>query len=85
MLLTFVAGIGGLILPAVAVVIGLPATWLLRYMVNVAEYLAGLPWAVSKIDMKLWIVGIYYLVVIIICIYMWRVTKFNLRDSNLVE
>lgn len=85
MLLTFVAGIGGLVLPSAATVIGLPATWLLRYMVNVAEYLANLPWAVSKIDMKLWIVGIYYLVVIIVCIYMWRVTKFNLRDSNLVE
>jgi len=38
MLLTFVAGISGLVLSAV-----------------------------SKIDMKLWIVGIYYLVAIIVC------------------
>ena len=85
MLLTFIAGIGGLILPGVAAVIGTPATWLLHYMISVIEYLASLPWAISKINISWWGVVVYYIAIILVCIYMWRVTKFNLREVNLVE
>lgn len=85
MLLTFFAGIGGLALPTFATIIGMPATWLLGYMVNVAEYLSSLPWSMSKIDIKWWVIGTYYLCLFGACFYMWRKTKYNLRDTNLVE
>jgi competence protein ComEC len=85
MLLTFIAGIGGLALPCAAKIIGLPANWLLNYMVNTTEYLANLPWAASKVNAKWWAVLVYYLVLVGACIYMWRVTRYNLRESNLVE
>lgn len=86
MLLVFIAGIGGLILPSLAWLIGLPATWLLHYMVTVVEYLASLPWAATNnIKLQIWWVIIYYLIIIGVCIYMWRVTKYNLREVNLVE
>lgn len=85
MLLTFISGVGYLIFPTVAVVIGTPATGLLNYMVVVAEFLANLPWASSKIEIKWWMVGIYYLILVSVCLYMWRVTKFKLREANLVE
>lgn len=85
MLLTFISGVGYLILPNAAVVIGVPATWLLNYMVVVAEFLANLPWAASKIEIKMWMVLIYYLILVGVCLYMRRVTKFKLRDANLVE
>ena len=85
MLLTFISGFGALILPSVAVIIGLPAMWLLNYMVTVTEFLANLPWAASKVDARLWEVGIYYLILIGVCVYIWRITKFKLRDANLVE
>jgi competence protein ComEC len=85
MLLTFIAGIGGLALPGAAVIIGLPASWLLGYMVEVTEWLANLPWAMSKVNIQWWVVGLYYLILALACLYMSRVTKYNLRDVNLVE
>ena len=85
MLLTFIAGIGGLLLPGLAMIIGTPAYWILNYMITVIEYLASLPWAMSKINIPWWVAIAYYIGIILVCIYMWRVTKFNLREVNLVE
>jgi competence protein ComEC len=85
MLLTFIAGVGSLIFPAIAVFIGLPATWLLHYMVTATEYLASLPWVTSTVSLTWWGVALCYAVIIGVCVYMWRVTKYNLRDTNLVE
>ena len=85
MLLTFIAGIGGLVLPQFAMIIGAPATWLLNYMVSVIEYCANLPWAVSVFQLPWWGVAICYAVIVAGCLYIWRVTKFNLREVNLVE
>jgi competence protein ComEC len=85
MLLTFISGVGSLIVPSIAGFVGMPATWLLSYMVSVAEYLASLPWAVSNLCLPWWGVVICYVAIIGLCLYMWRVTKFNLREVNLVE
>lgn len=85
MLLTFVAGIGGLILPMFASLIGLPAKWLLSYMISVVNNLASLPWAVSSVNISWLVFAGCYLLIVAACVYMWRVTGYNLRDSNLVE
>jgi len=85
MLLTFIAGLGSLVFPAISQILGLPATWLLNYMVTATEYLAGLPWVTSVVNLAWWGVAICYIVIIGACFYMWRVTKYNLRDTNLVE
>ncbi len=85
MLLTFIAGVGGLMAPGVAEIIGLPAQWLLQYMIGVAQYLSQLPWAQTQIEASGWLVALSYIVIVLICVYMWRKTKFNLRDSNIVE
>jgi hypothetical protein len=39
----------------------------------------------SAFNFAWWGVALYYLVVIGVCVYMWRITKYNLRDANLVE
>lgn len=85
MLLTFIAGVGSLLLPAIGWLIAVPSTWLLKYMIGVTEYLASLPWVISKVELKWWGVAICYIAIIGACFYMWRVTKFNLREANLVE
>jgi competence protein ComEC len=85
MLLTFVAGIGSLILPSIGWLIALPATYLLRYMIIVTEYLAGLPWAMSKFDLSWWGFAICYGCIVGLCVYMYHKTKYNLRDINIVE
>jgi competence protein ComEC len=85
MLLTFIAGIGALLLPAFATAVGLPAQWLLQYMTAVAEYVAGLPWAQTEVNISPIIAYSFYVVLVGTCLYMWRKTKFSLRDSSIVE
>lgn len=85
MLLTFIAGVGGLAFPAFAMVISAPAQWLLGYMVYVTETLSQIPWALNKITLEPAFAAICYVVIALICLYLWRATKFNLRDTNLVE
>lgn len=85
MLLTFIAGIVALIVPAIAEIAALPITWLLTYMTSTAQYLAGLPWSQTMIKAEWWIAVIYYLVLITGCVYMARVSHFRLREVNIVE
>ena len=85
MLLTFIAGIAGAVIPFAATVISLPATWLLGYMINVVNYFAGLPWAVTVVNIGIVGVVVCYFVIALVTIYLWRATKYNLRDVNLVE
>lgn len=85
MLLTFIAGLGGLILPAIAGVIGAPANWLLSYMIGVVDTFAELPWASSELTISGPVVLGAYLLIIGFCVYCWRKTKYNLRTSNLIE
>ena len=85
MLLTFIAGLGALIVPASVAIVGKPAEWLLNYMIGVANYLSELPWALSKIEVSAAMVGGVYLFILLACIYLWRVTGYNLRESNIVK
>lgn len=85
MLLTFVAGVGVLIAPFTAGFIGLPAEWLLGYMTVVAQYLAGLPWAQTALEIQSWMAWAAYGVIVAVCVWLWRVTKHDLRDNNIVE
>ena len=85
MLLTFVAGVAGLFLPSIAGLLALPATWLLRYMVDVTKYLAALPWAISKVSLSWLVVAICYALIFSSCYYMWRKSKLDLGEVNLVE
>lgn len=85
MLLTFVGGLSAYVAPALAHIIALPAQALLNYMVWVAEYFAQLPW--SQVDMALapWGAGLFYLVIIVLAVWMWRATRLNLREANIIE
>ncbi len=85
MLLTFIAGVGALVVPAAALTVGLPATWLLGYMVKVANYLSGLPWAVSVVQLSSVGVMLCYVGLIGLSVYLWRATGYNLRNSNIIE
>jgi len=85
MLLTFVAGLGALIVPASAAIIGKPAQWLLDYMIGVANFLSNLPWAISEVEFSAFVVGAVYVFILLVCVYLWRVTGYNLRESNIVK
>ena len=85
MLLTFIAGVGVIAIPAFAVIVGMPATLLLHYMTSVATYMADLPWAKTELAVGWWQALIMYGVLIMSGAYMWWRTRLNLRDTNLVE
>lgn len=86
MLFIFFAGLGALILPlSVATIIAVPSVWLLKYMIVVINYLASFPWAMSVVKPSFLVIVAIYLAIVTVCVCMWRVTKYNLRDSNLVE
>lgn len=85
MLLTFIAGVGSLMLPSAATIIGTPAHWLLEYMIAVAQYLSSLPWAQTKLEINGEMVVLSYIIMVALCIYVSRKTKFSLRDNNIIE
>jgi len=85
MLLTFIVGITALAIPAIVEYVGLPASWLLHYMTFTSQYLAGLPWAQTKILPTWWMIVGYIIVLVGLCLYMQRKTKFSLRGINIVE
>lgn len=84
MLLTFIAGVGGALLPA-ADIIAQPAYLVLHYMTTVIHYVAQLPGAMAELTIGIREVAIGYIAIIIGCWYMWHTTKFNLREANIVE
>lgn len=85
MLLTFATGIGGVVAPWLATVMGMPAQWLLTYMTTVAQYVAGLAWAQTTIEIQGWMVWAAYIAIAAFCLYLWRATNYDLKDSNIVE
>ncbi|MBI3889111.1 ComEC/Rec2 family competence protein [Candidatus Saccharibacteria bacterium] len=85
MLLTFIAGVGTLIAPGLAAIIGTPANVLLSYMVAVAEYLSKLPWAVTEVQIANWVSWVAYAGIVLLIVWLWRATKYDLRESNIVE
>ena len=85
MLLTFVVGVIGYLIPPLVAIVGLPAQWLLNYMVFVAEKTAGLSWAQSEVHLSFIGALLIFTAIVAGCIYMWRRTGLRLRDSNIVE
>ena len=81
MLLTFITGIGALFgIPFV----GLPAQWLLSYMIWVTEYFAGLPWAQTIVQTTWFVIIGVYVILIAFMLYMWRATHFDFRGRSVV-
>lgn len=84
MLLVFLTGLLAS-LPLIGALLAAPTTWLLSYMVSVAEWLAGQSWAQAEISINGWIaVGMYGLLGVAIW-WMQRKTGYRLRDSSIVE
>lgn len=77
MLLTFIAGGVTLLVPALAGVVGFPATLLLGYMTKVAIYLGNVPWAQTTLEITPATLLVYYVALIAFCGYIWRKTQFN--------
>ncbi len=85
MLLTFVSGLAGFLLPGVAELVAMPTHWLLGYMTWVIMALAELPWASMEVQVSA-MAGIAMAIGIILAmVWLWRRTRLIFRKVNLVE
>ncbi len=85
MVLTFIAGISGMLLPSAANVVGLPAELLLTYMTSIVNYFGTLPWAIQEISLSFTGACVLTLVIVAFGVYMWRKTGYKLANASLVE
>lgn len=82
MLCTFLAGIAGLIAPALAPLVGLPATWILSYSTGVIEKVANLPNSQKEFEFNPILMIASYIAIAITIIYIKRRTKYDFRNSD---
>lgn len=85
MLLTFITGTVGYLVPALVQMIGLPAQWLLDYMVWVAEKTASISWAQTQATVLFAGLVLAFVGIASACWYLQRVTGYRLADGNIVE
>jgi competence protein ComEC len=85
MLFTFAAGTTGMISQAAATWVGLPATYVIDYMLAVINWLASISWA--QVDAKLEIPALAVLVVAIIGIgiFFWRRLRYNYLETTVID
>lgn len=84
MLLTFASGVLAVV-PMIGAAIALPTTWLLGYMIQAANWLAGLEWAQMEVNITWWQCGLMYVAMIGAMWWMKKQTKLNLGKVNIVE
>lgn len=85
MLLVFVTGILVLWVPWLVGLVAAPTTILLEYMTTVAEFVAGLSWAVTEVQISYWYAIMMYVALVALCVYLSRKTRLHLRDSSVIE
>jgi competence protein ComEC len=85
MMLVFATGVVSTVLPLIATAVSLPAQWLLTYMTTIVTWIAELPWAMMQFSVNGWFVGVYYIVLGGLCVYIWHASGYRLRDSNIIE
>lgn len=85
MLLTFISGVGAMLFPTLATIIGAPAEFVLTYMIGVIEYFNGLSWAQTIVTIQPWMMVVAYGAVVALCLYLSHKTKYDLRNSNIIE
>lgn len=85
MLLVFATGLGIMVVPPLGLFVGRATSWLLHYMIWVAETVADWPWAQVSMQMPLIGLTIFYGGLAAVCGYIWRVTRLPLSAVNVVE
>ena len=84
MLLTFMSGVM-VFVPIIGVLIAIPTTWLLGYMIQVTNWTAGFEWAQMEVSINLWQCVVLYVALILAMIWMKKQTKLDLAKINIVE
>jgi competence protein ComEC len=85
MLLTLVAGLGGMLLPQIAGWLALPARLLLTYMLDVVALFSRIPFAVAHPQINVAAMIALYATAVFFCVVLWFKTKARnviITDTN---
>jgi competence protein ComEC len=85
MALTFIAGLAGLTGLGILFLLGWPAQMVLNYMTAVIDKLASLPIADGEISFGFPAVLASYLILSVVCVFLWRKTRHDFKQDNIVE
>lgn len=85
MLLTAIAGVGAMLVPAGAVVIGWPAEQLLHLQIAIINWCADIPWALEKPVWQWGIILLYIAVVLAAVMHMKLRSNYKLYTASIVE
>lgn len=83
--LTFLAGLAGVLAPAIAGVVGWPAHAVLNYMTEMVTWLSTNPFAYGEIVIGTVAVIGFYAAVLLVMFYLWRRTNHTFRRDNLID
>lgn len=84
MLLTAIGGVSGLILPAVAHIVGWPAQMMLDTMIAVVNWCAEQSWASVELQIPWWAAVLWYGLIILMVYFMKHRSGYRLRDASIV-
>lgn len=85
MLLTFAGGLAGLVVPALAAYVVLPAGWLLSYVVQLIGLLSGVKWAMVPLRVSMTAMVVCYLVISLFALLLWRKTRHDFLAKSVIE
>lgn len=85
MVLTFFAGLAGVLVPSFAVLFGLSASTVLYYMTSVTDRLATFPFAHQEVNFGLPALVVSYTSLLLLTAVLWRKSKQDLAHYNVVE
>lgn len=85
MLLVFLCGILSFIFMPLAALVAIPTTWLLQYMVWVANGLSSFSWSYQEISISFAMAILLYLALAALIFWLWRGTHLRLERTNIVE
>ncbi len=85
MMLSFIAGLYGLVFTAGAFVVGYPAQLLLTYITAVVGRMSVLPQASATVGFSASALLLSYTGIVIGCIFLWRRTRYRFRSYSVIE
>jgi competence protein ComEC len=82
----FVSGLAGLVVPAVAGILSIPAVWLLKYCTFVIDRVSAFPGVLSELSINFWQLFFSYGVLLFLIIMLKLKTKHNfLKDKMIID
>lgn len=82
---TAIAGVAGMLVPALAPIFAVPASVIIGYVVVVVEWLSGIEWAQLHATVTLPIVIAWFGIVLVAAIYVWQRWGYDFRSSAITD